>query len=448
MSGKSGIRANGGWQGLRDSLTAAALISALGCLGAAVPSSVDASDLYKPADPEAGTDIPAAEVKFGMRPYADNTFYIIAMKKGWYRDVGVKILPEPEGLKVTDTNVVALLLNGQLDMSSEYCPLTLPTYKTSTKLKCVAFTDNFLGEAILANPNLHVKSFKDYIKEGKPFNEAIKAAIAPLQGKTLVGAPELSDRPFEEAVSKFSGVTWTLQVLDDSKSLVLAKAGREDFVNPEGAPIVYTLMQAGWTDVIDIGDLYKYGPGGLDSPIEHLVANVGIAGNSDFINKNQNTVLRFLSVVWRTIDAVAKDPSLHELQAPYLNSVAGTSLDAKGVASTIHILDPLTSFEEDSAYYVDEKGVLFYRNAWSAIIKDYTEHGIIPKDVVTPDDIIWGAAIWKQMKDYQAKADGLLKGLEGKTLPGDKAELAAKAKQFYQWFDFLDAFRLAKAAAG
>jgi hypothetical protein len=52
------------------------------------------------------------------------------------------------------------------------------------------------------------------------------------------------------------------------------------------------------------------------------------------------------------------------------------------------------------------------------------------------------------MKDYQAKADGLLKGLEGKTLPGDKAELAAKAKQFYQWFDFLDAFRLAKAAAG
>ena len=182
----SGIRAK--WQGFRDSLTAAVLAGALGCLAAAVSSPVNASDLYKPADAEAGTDIPAAEVKFGMRPYADNTFYIIAMKKGWYRDVGIKILPEPEGLKVTDTNVVALLLNGQLDMSSEYCPLTLPTYKASNKLKCVAFTDNFLGEAILANPNLHLKSFKDYIKEGKSFNEAIKAAIAPLQGKTLVGA--------------------------------------------------------------------------------------------------------------------------------------------------------------------------------------------------------------------------------------------------------------------
>jgi len=434
--------------GLWRSLTVVGLVGALGFSSVGISTRSNASDFYNAAKPEVGSDIPAAGVKFGMRPYADNTFYIIAMKKGWFTDVGIKILPEPEGLKVTDTNVIALLLNGQLDMSSEYCPLILPTYKTSNKLKCVAFTDNFLGMAILANPGLHLKSFKDYIKEGKAFDQAIRDTMAPMQGKTLVGAPELSDRPFEEAVSKFSGVTWTLQVLDDSKSLVLAKAGREDFVNPEGAPIVYTLMQAGWTDLIDIGDLYNYGPGGLDSPIEHLVANVGIAANADFINTHQNTLLRFLSVVWRTIDAVAKDPSLHELQAPYLNSVAGTSLDAKGVANTIRILDPLTPFDGNTAYYSDEKGVLFYKNAWGAIIKDYAEHGIIPKDVVTPDDIIWGAAIWHQMKAYQAKADALLKGLEGKTLTAEGKELAAKAKRYYEWFDFLDAFRLASAAAG
>ena len=204
-------------------------------------------DTYTPAPAEPGTSIPVADVKFGMRPYADNTFYIIAMKKGWFKDVGINILPDPYGLKVTDTNVVALLLNRQLDMSSEFCPLLLPTYKSAKTLKCVAFTDDFLGEAILANPNLHLRSFKDYIAEGKSFDEAIRAALAPLNGKTLVGAPELSDRPFEEAAAKFAGVQWNLQVLDDPKSLVLAKAGRIDFINPEGAPIVYTLEQAGWT---------------------------------------------------------------------------------------------------------------------------------------------------------------------------------------------------------
>ena len=62
----SGITANGGWQRWRDSLTAAALVGALGCLAAAVSSPVDASDLYKPADPEACSEIPASVVILGL----------------------------------------------------------------------------------------------------------------------------------------------------------------------------------------------------------------------------------------------------------------------------------------------------------------------------------------------------------------------------------------------
>jgi ABC-type nitrate/sulfonate/bicarbonate transport system substrate-binding protein len=218
-----------------------------------------AADRFQPAAPEPGTDIPAATIKFGMRPYADNTFYIIGMKKGWFDEVGVKFEPAPYGLKANDSNVTTLLLNGQLDIISEFCPLMLPTYKDANKLKCIAFTDNFLANAILANPALKLKTFKDYVGEGKSYDEALKAALASMKGKTLVGAPELSDRAFEEYVNKTADAGFKLQVLDDAKSLVLAKAGREDFVNPEGAPIVYTLRQAGWTNLVDIDDLIKHG---------------------------------------------------------------------------------------------------------------------------------------------------------------------------------------------
>ena len=38
-----------------------------------------------------------------MRPYADNTFYIIGMKKGWFDEVGVKFEPAPYGLKANDS---------------------------------------------------------------------------------------------------------------------------------------------------------------------------------------------------------------------------------------------------------------------------------------------------------------------------------------------------------
>lgn len=409
------------------------------------PSS--AADLYVPAPPEPGTEIPRAHVNFGMRPYADNTFYVIAMKQGWFDDVGIEIGPEELGLKVTDTNVIALLLNGQLDMASQYCPLLLPTYKTSNELKCVAFTDNFLGTAILANPALGLKSFKGYIAEGMTFDEAIRAAVTPLQGKTLVGSPVLSKRPFEEVVQQFSGVTWNLETMDDAKALVLAKAGRIDFVDPEGAPIVYTLLQAGWTDLIDIGDLYEHGPGGVDSPVEKLVAIVGIAAHSDFVNANQNTVLRFLSVVWRTIDAVQKDPSLYELQAPYLNSVAGTDLDAKGVEQTVAILHPYSSFDDNEKYFVDEEHILYWKNAWPAIIGDWADKGLVPVDAVTTEEFVWAAPIWQQMKDYQTKSAALISQLEGQSLDAEKQDLLAQAKQHYEWFNFLDAYRLATAAA-
>src|ERR1700722_18005721 len=228
---------------------------------AALHAPVMAQDRFVAAAPEPGTDIPPATIKFGMRPYADNTFYIIGMKKGWFSEVGIDFDPAPYGLKANDSNVTTLLLNGQLDIISEFCPLMLPTYKDATKLKCIGFTDNFLANAILANPALKLKTFKDYVGEGKSFDEALKAALAPMKGKTLVGAPELSDRAFEEYLNKTSDAGFKLQVLDDAKSLVLAKAGREDFVNPEGAPIVYTLRQAGWTNLVDIDDLIKHGPG-------------------------------------------------------------------------------------------------------------------------------------------------------------------------------------------
>lgn len=359
---------------LRQTVGRAAL-AVVAVVALAAPGAALAADHFVPGTPEAGTDMPKSTIKFGMRPYADNTFYYIGMKKGWFDDVGISFDPAPYGLKANDSNVLTLMLNGQLDLISEYCPLILPTYKDSTLLKCVGFTDNNEAFAILANPKLKLKTLKDYMGEGLKFDEALKKTLAPLAGKTLVGAPELSARPFEEGLQKLSGLSWKLQVLDDSKSLVLAKAGREDFVNPEGAPITYTLRQAGWTDLVDIGDLVKYGPGGEGSPLEGLIDIVGMAANGDWVNKNPNTMLRFTSVVWRIFDQTMKDPSLFDLQAPYLNSFAGTDLDGKGVASTVNILDPFTPFENQKDYYDDPKNLLFYKSVWGAIVTDLETHG-------------------------------------------------------------------------
>jgi ABC-type nitrate/sulfonate/bicarbonate transport system substrate-binding protein len=67
---------------------AGSLALGLASVGASAPS---ATELYEPAPPKPGTEIPSATVNFGMRPYADNTFCVIAMKQGGFEDVGITI---------------------------------------------------------------------------------------------------------------------------------------------------------------------------------------------------------------------------------------------------------------------------------------------------------------------------------------------------------------------
>jgi hypothetical protein len=59
-------------------------------------------------------------------------------------------------------------------------------------------------------------------------------------------------------------------VPDDAKSLIFAKAGREGFVNPEGAPIVYTLRQPDW-EPRRHRQSHQTRPAGVDSLVEPLI---------------------------------------------------------------------------------------------------------------------------------------------------------------------------------
>lgn len=430
--------------------SAVALLLALPASGAEKERSARTAtptDHYVPAPPEPGTDIPQVSVRFGMRPYADNTFYVIAMKKGWYKNAGITISPQPYGLKVTDTVVVSLLLKQQLDISTEFGPLLLPVLKTENVLRLIGFVDTFQGWAILANPKLKLKTVGDYMKQGLPFKAALRKALEPVSKATLVVAPQISARPFVQIAFKLAGLPLPkFQVLDDSKSLVLAKAGRIDFATPEGAPITLTYENAGWAPLVSPIDILQNVPGGPKSEIEPLAATVGLAAHAEYVNTHQNTVLRFLSVVFRTIAEIQKNPRILELQAPYLNSVAGTSLDWRGVKKTLEVLDPLSNFAYQVNYCSKPNSALYYGNAYNAFIRTLEDQNVLPRGKYKADDVIWACETYKALVGYKQKTDQLLQSLAGKKLSADKQALVTKAKQFYGWYDYLDAYRFAKAA--
>lgn len=400
---------------------------------------------YVPAPPEPGTEIPTATVRLGVLPYADGSMPIIGVKQGFFEDVGITIAPE-NGTVVTEDQSHSLLMRGDLDVSHNYPPNLLPTYQNSRAVKQIMFHDVIVAGCMLASPSQNLKGIKDYMAEGMEFEEAIAAAMAPVQDKELASTPVANERLFEDTITQLSGVTWKPKILDDPNILVAAKAGQIDFAHPSGAPVVFALLKDGWKQLVCLDDLIAHGPKGEDSPILRSITAVGGSANGNWINENPNTVLRYLSAVWRTIDAVKADPSLYDIQAPVLNSISGTNLTGEDLAATVEQFHPYISYEENAQFYTDETSLLHYKPLYEQIIGALAEAGIVPDDV-TPDEFIWGGKLWLQMEDYRKKTDELLAEIDEGSLSEEQKGFVTEARKFYDWHNYLDAYRLTLAAS-
>jgi ABC-type nitrate/sulfonate/bicarbonate transport system substrate-binding protein len=432
---------------LAAAATAAVLLTACGSAPGADPAGGGVNDRWKPVEAEAGTDIPEVDVKFGMRPYADNTFWVIAMEKGWFKDVGINITPEPTGLTTAESQWTNLLLNGEVDVNSSTSGMLPPTYEASTELKQLAHAVTFFGQVMFAKADLGLKTVQQYIDEGQDFETALKSALEPLSGAKVYVPPGATEKVFLEKPFEMAGLELPdFQPTEDSDMFLLAQAGKIDFLHPGGAPIAYELLDLGWTPVYDTRQLVENGPSGVDSPLAALIHNQGFAAKGSWVSENQETVLRILSVMYRIAAETAADPSLFDLQAPYLNSVAGTDQVGADVAATFTNMHPLRTFEEaGEAYYLDESSSQYYKTTGNSQIKALVEAGLLTKEMEA-DDFIWGAGVYMDLLSYQEKADELFTEAESASLDAEGMDLIAQAKEFYEWYDFLDAYRFAAAA--
>ncbi|MGW1551575.1 hypothetical protein [Streptomyces sp. NPDC002346] len=410
---------------------------------------------WRPAAPEPGTDVPPVSVKYALRPAADNSMLVIAMQKGWFKDAGITISPPPYGLKATFDNATPFVLNGTADMAAMDSNTILGSLRTQKKLKMAIFTDSFYGMYILANPKLHLKTFDEYRAEGMQPKEALQAALKPLidSKEKLTTSPLIQTRPFINMAFQIAGdKVPALNLLDDPQALIAARSGQADFLTPTNAQSAVTLLSEGWTPVLHDKDLVSsfgndptYG-----SKLAKLTALIGIGANSDYISKNQNTVLRFASVVYRTIAAVLADKGeggLLDAAVPFINSYTAGDLTAKSLYETYTSVDPFIPFDEQGKRLVtDPSSGENYQNTSAGYIKSLQDTQALPAGIV-PDDGMWGGQVWQTLKWYRDQAEPLLAKLAANPPTGTAADLATKARQYFDWYDYLDAYRLAKAAS-
>lgn len=404
---------------------------------------------FVPAPPEPGTEIPSSDVTFAVRPAPDNAMYIIGLESGFYSDVGINL----NLLKATIENAIPLVLSGDADLGAMYAPALVPTLPTQKSVKQVMFTDDFVAFHIFADPDLGLKTVSDYLAEGMPIQEALEATLQPIidSGEKLATTPLIDTRPFINIAFESAGLSPPeLLVVDDPQNLVLARSGQIKFSTPTSASHIVTFLRQGWTPLVGVGDLLDNLPGGPDEPVQQLVGTVGVDGNRDWVEQNPNTLLRFVAATFRQTAEILADQGkaggLLAIEVPYINSYAGVDLDEAGLWEIFSRLDPLVGWEDQTRYFEDEQDPRLYKTAMTALINQYEEDGVL-EGGNTPDDVVWAGMVYDTLEWYQAETDKIFDALEGQTLSAEQEELLQSARQHYEWFNFLDAFRFAKAAA-
>jgi ABC-type nitrate/sulfonate/bicarbonate transport system substrate-binding protein len=403
------------------------------------------------ADPlavSAGATIPSAGVKFGMAPYGDGSFYVIAMKRGWFKDVGITIEPPPVGLGVTPDNVTDKLVNGEADVATYYGPGRIATMAKAPNLKMFGFSDIYVGTYLLASPQSGAKAVSELVKGGMPFATAIKTAMASVKGKPVAFDSSGEHRDFLTQAFGLGGVKFTdikLTVTTDPKILALAKGGQVLFASPNGAAQNLALLHDGWFPLVSVQDLLN----GLPPGDPRAVASVGHEGPScsvDYFNKNRETCLRFLSVMFRTIDEIGKHPDqVLGDQVPYLTSVSGVPVSVADLKAIFTVNDPLVPFEKQTAIWDTPGGQNSYQTIYNAQIKSAQAGGVLPKGTTyTADDAINGAETYNQLVALRSAYDALKPTVAA--LTGAKATLATDAATQYANRNYLDAYRMLKTA--
>jgi len=399
----------------------------------------------------AGTEVPAVDVSLGMRPYANDLIFVAGIKQGFYKDVGLTITPAPYGRKVLPDQAIPLLVNKQIDFMALYPPDIIATMDSVQNIRFIALTDLFQGFAILARPNSNTKTVGQFMSEGLTFEEAMKRTMAQLKGKSFVTAPVVDNRIFLETVFSLGRMNMEkdtkLVVTPDSNALQLESGGKIDFASPTGAPFTAQLRLAGWISLVTPLDVLTNMPAGLGSPTAALVGTPGVACDAQWARQHAETVLRFTSVMFRIIEQEQKVPDLMlKSMLDYVNSFAGTSLDIAGLKLTIDTLSPLSNFEFQKNYFDNQNSALYYRTAFDAAVKFNVDKGVLPKGKYDADDVIWAASVYHSLVALKQAADDLLKRIEGSNLSAGNQALVDKAKQFYAWYDYLDAYRLLRVA--
>jgi hypothetical protein len=403
--------------------------------------------------------VPQVSVKYAYYPCcADSSLPLVAIQQGFFKDVGITINPQHGGQYTDASQTTPAMQRGTYDISAQYVPAyldTLPTF--GLKLPATMLYDIYLGDMILKAPDNKAKTALDFMKQGMSYKQAAAKAMAQMKGATLYTDPFSSAQPpFYNLFLSYAGLTTKdlhMTFLADTKTLALSQVrGRVEYAFPLAAPIVVILLHNGWQPMISSQQILQYDPHGTQAKqLAQIIGGMGLQTQVALSTNNHDTLLRFISAIYRTIAYTENPktaPTADKIVADVINATQGTKLTPGQVGEIYKSIDPLFSWENQGSTFWNPKSPYYAPASFKGQINALVANGTMPKGDYSTKlaQFLAAKSIYYEMKADEASAKSLIAKASAKSLTGTAAADLAKAKQYFGWYDFLDAKQFAQAA--
>lgn len=169
-----------------------------------------------------------ASVRVAMTPFFDYQFFSVAKEFGWDKELGLDL--QFTWLTQSGPSIQALA-NGSVDTVNTCVVCNYPFYESVPEMKNFLTVNQFKGFVVLGRQGKS-KSYKEFLAELGDAEQAKKATIEQLKGKTfpiyLANYQPLLAAVLEQAGLSISDVK-TINFPDDEKAALAAISGEGDF---------------------------------------------------------------------------------------------------------------------------------------------------------------------------------------------------------------------------
>lgn len=300
-------------------------------------------------------------VRFGNLPYLDYGPWIVAEKMGYLDEQGIKL--DTTMFEVEQPEIEAML-GGSIDAAAGAdSAMLLLAPKAKDTLQMVSVHSLFTGYSIMARQG-QVKTYDDFIKEGKTEKEALSAACAQLKGKTIILPGGASFYPVLDTCLEYAGLTQddvTIIDMDPVEGAAAFIQGTGDFYS-DGLPQRFRLEKEGMLNMVTGVQL---GGGAMDT--------AGLYVTKEYFQKNPETVYGLMKAWYKAVAYIKSDPDKAiPMMIDWINEQSGAGMTVDDGKRFLQDLVLFPTYEEVKNWFFTEGSPYFWPNRMK-FVKTYNE---------------------------------------------------------------------------